>query len=54
MTRLPAATIGAFAKMRIMPLTKPCTWVTSLVWRVMSEARSKVSSSRKENEVMRW
>lgn len=29
--RPPMAKMGAFAEMRITPLTKVCTWVTSLV-----------------------
>ena len=52
MTRLPTATMGALAKMRISPFTNAWTWVTSLVCRVMSEAVSNRSSSSNENEVI--
>jgi hypothetical protein len=51
-TRLPTATMGAFAKMRISPFTNAWTWVTSLVCRVMSEAVSNRSSSSNENDVI--
>ena len=52
-TRLPTARMGALAKMRITPFTNVCTWVTSLVCRVMREAVSNASSSSNENEVIR-
>ena len=39
----PTQVMGAFTMMRMMPLMKSCTWVTSLVMRVMMEAGCKWS-----------